>query len=241
LLGALLGCGARTAVLDTETETVPTDASAPHDASPPAANDATAPESAAPDVEDVSVAEASPSPDVAPPPPGCPTRVRVFVTSSTVSGDLGGVMGADALCLKSARSQGIGDMWTAWLSDSIRPASTRVVATSGGYVLLDGTVVAHDFQTLVSGRLDHAIDRTEANVPVTDGNTEVWTGYDVTGGMTSPGFCSSASGGDWSSTDHGAPTPLVGHLDAVDPMWSAAYLQFCDRTNVRLYCFETCF
>jgi hypothetical protein len=154
-------------------------------------------------------------------------------------GNLGGVRGADGYCRDAASAQGLGGHWRAWLSDSTRSASRRVYDAPGGFVLLDGTMVASSLGALLSGFLGHAIDLTELNAPVTDGNTEVWTGTDVGGGMGG-GFCTDPSGNDWSSSDMNAPTPLVGHLDAVDATWTAVYLQFCNRTNVRLYCFEVC-
>jgi hypothetical protein len=183
------------------------------------------------------------------PPVGCGTGVsRVFVTSTLYSGDLGGVAGADADCLASASAQGLGGAWRAWLSDSHTAATAHIYSSPGGYVLLDGTLVASSFDALVSGSLAHAIDLTELNASPPDGYTEVWTGIDVTGGLSNGGYCGSGygygygygSGTDWSLDSSSAPTPLVGHLDAADSTWTAAYEQFCDHTTVRLYCFESC-
>jgi hypothetical protein len=165
-------------------------------------------------------------------------RARVFVTQTTYGPDFGGAGGANQRCQSSADARGLGGTWRAWLSDSGKSAAQRIYHATGAYVMLDGTVVASSFAALTSGSLAHAIDRSEANVRVNDGNTEVWTGFDVLGSVGN-GFCSGTSG-DWSSSSSSAPTPIVGHLDATDATWSAAYLQVCDRTNVRLYCFETC-
>jgi hypothetical protein len=105
--------------------------------------------------------------------------------------------------------------------------------------LLDGTVVASSFTALTSGTLAHAIDVTEIDAPPPDGYTEVWTGIDVTGGMGNDGFCNGGSG-DWTSSTSTTSLPLVGHWNAADSTWTAAYLQYCNRTTERLYCFETC-
>ncbi len=175
------------------------------------------------------------------PPSACSVgKARVFLTSSLYDGDFGGVSGADSVCGARAAAQGLGGQWRAWLSDSATPASSHIYASAGPYVLLDGTVVAPNFAALVSGSLSHPISLTELAAPISDGQTEVWTDIDVTGQLGNGGFCTSSSGNDWSSADSGAPTPLVGHSNASDSTWSAAYLQFCDRTNVRLYCFEAC-
>jgi hypothetical protein len=213
---ALAGCGARSDLLETETLAIGLDAAVHDEAGSPI--------------------DSSSRVDVA-----CSVqRARVFVTSALFTPNFGGVSGADAHCLASASAQGLGGRWRAWLSDTTVPASAHVYPAAGGYVLLDGTVVAESFGALLSGTLAHAIDLTELNAPITDGNTEVWTGIDVTGAATSAGFCADDRGDDWSSSDVNAPTPLVGHENASDVTWSAAYLQFCNRTNVRLYCFEVC-
>ena len=128
------------------------------------------------------------------------------------------------------------------LSDSNPAAPNHIYASAGGYVLLDGTVVASSYNALLSGSLEHAIDLTELGAPISDSFTEVWTGTDVTGALegSGNGYCGDGYGDDWSSNDSSAPTPIVGHSDATDATWTAAYLQFCDRTDVRLYCFEVC-
>ena len=179
--------------------------------------------------------------DAAPPPPACSVRrARVFVTAAMYDANFGGVRGADADCTASANAERLGGRWRAWLSDTNQEAPARIYAAPEGYVLLDGTLVAKNLSALGSGSLAHAIDRTELNAPVSDGNTEVWTGIDVRNGAGSPGYCSDGAGNDWSSNRANAPTPFVGHEDATDDTWTAAYLQFCNRTNVRLYCFEVC-
>jgi hypothetical protein len=168
-------------------------------------------------------------------------NARVFVTSAQQAngGDLGGTPGADATCASAATAAGLGGTWNAWLSDSRSPATSRVYHASGAYTLVDGTtVVAASYAALVSGTLAHAIDFTEKGALVNDGQTEVWTGFDLAGGLS--GYCTQ-SGKDWASmAASNTGTPMVGHLDATDPTWTYAYLQTCDRTNVRLYCFERC-
>jgi hypothetical protein len=173
---------------------------------------------------------------------GCAAgNARVFVTSAQQSngGDLGGTPGADATCNAAATAAGLGGTWNAWLSDSHAAATSHVYHASGAYTLVDGaTVVAASYAALVSGTLAHAIDVTETGAPVTDGQTEVWTGFNLAGGAS--GYCTQ-SGKDWASmAASNSGTPMVGHLDATDPTWTYAYLQTCDRTNVRLYCFERC-
>jgi hypothetical protein len=168
-------------------------------------------------------------------------NARVFVTSAQQSsgGDLGGTPGADATCNAAATAAGLGGTWNAWLSDSHAAATNRVYHANGSYTLVDGaTVVAISYAALVSGTLAHAIDVTEKGAVVSDGQTEVWTGFALAGGVS--GYCSQ-TGKDWASmAASNSGTPMVGHLDATDATWTYAYFQTCDRTNVRLYCFERC-
>jgi hypothetical protein len=209
----------------------------------PTASQPDAGKDAAGSVDAAGSADSGAKVDATPPPPpsACSLgHARVFVTSTMYDGTLGGVSGADSACLTRATAGGLGGQWRAWLSDTSMPAVGHIDPSKGSYELVDGTTVATSFNALTSGSLSHAIDLSETGALVTDGNTEVWTGMDVTNGLGNGGFCTDPGGHDWSSNTTSAPTPLVGHLDATDSTWSAAYLQVCNRTNVRLYCFETC-
>ena len=97
-----------------------------------------------------------------------------------------------------------------------------------------------ELERLVAARTStqQAAYRAEIILRVADGQTEVWTGTDLAGGVS--GYCTQ-SGKDWGSMAATNPgTPMVGHLDVTNATWTDAYLQTCDRTNVRLYCFERC-
>jgi hypothetical protein len=178
------------------------------------------------------------------PPSACASGgARVFVTSSSFIANLGGIAGADQSCTGAAAAAGIGGTWNAWLSDSTTSALNHIYKVPGpaGYVLMNGTTIAPTWSALVSKitPLLHPINITEKNALVSDGQTEVWTGTDLAG-SSPPGFCRVFGQGDWTSISVSARTPYVGHLDATDATWSDAYAQSCDRTNVRLYCFERC-
>jgi hypothetical protein len=167
---------------------------------------------------------------------------RVFVTSAlqTNGGNLGGVTGADQTCKSAATTAGLGGTWNAWLTDSSTIAYNRIYKATGAYYLVDGaTIVAPNYNSLISGNLAHAIDVSEKGAVIADGQTEVWTGTDLSG-LPSIGFCT-VGGKDWSSqAASNMGTPMVGHLDQSNSTWTDAYYQTCDRTNVRLYCFERC-
>jgi hypothetical protein len=112
---------------------------------------------------------------------------RVFVTSTTSSGDLGGLAGADATCQQLADGEGLGGTWIAWLSIAGVDAISRLVG-NGPFVRADNSAtIAEDRAQLTSGTLFNEIERTESGdiVPGT-----AWTGTDPDGTAADSGnFC----------------------------------------------------
>ena len=66
-----------------------------------------------------------------------PAPKRVFVTSTTYKGNLGGLAGADAKCQTRANAASLGGTWKAWLSDSTTSAASRLTQSVSGYILLN--------------------------------------------------------------------------------------------------------
>jgi hypothetical protein len=204
----------KSAVLDAQVVTPPsneTDASA---VEPP------------PPIVDASVDVSPPTP----PAPPSPLTKRVFVSSTSSNANLGGATGADARCQNLAQAAGLGGMFRAWLSVSGSSPSTRFTKAVVPYRLLDGTVVADDWNDLTDGTLKHAIDRDEKNALVVA--AEVWTGTRTNGTLEAEGCL------DFSTGDVFAPVASQGITDRAGTQWTAAYLQFCNRTSPRIYCFE---
>jgi len=159
---------------------------------------------------------------------------RVFVSSSSpaATGAFGGLAAADAFCQSAANTKQLGGSWKAWLSTSSTSASSRLLHATVPYRLLDGATVAANWVGLTSGGLSHAINVTEAGVVLPSGTIlEVWTGT-TTAGAYSGDTCNGWT--DGSAT----PTAEVGLTSESGAGWTAKYRQFCDRTNIRLYCFE---
>jgi hypothetical protein len=73
--------------------------------------------------------------DVAPTP--TPTRGRVFVTSTTYSGALGGPTGADAACDVRAAAAGLTGVFRAWLSEGTAGAYDRAPDSGPWYTTGD--------------------------------------------------------------------------------------------------------
>ena len=69
-------------------------------------------------------------------------------------------------------------------------------------------------------------------VGTTHTNDEVWTG-------TTPfGSYEGSSCANWTNGSGSMPYAAVGNSGHTAGSWSDVFDQFCDRTNVRLYCFE---
>ena len=157
----------------------------------------------------------------------------VFVSSAERDGlTLGGVTGADALCQTLAVNAGLPGTFMAWLSDDTSSPSTRFTRSPYNYVLVDGTIVADDWDDLTDGELTNRISLDENGVFV---NRFVTTATNVNGSSSIPN-CS-----NWTtnSSDPGAAAK-VGHTiqDSGGPQW------WTQRGNLRcsgfrpIYCFQ---
>jgi hypothetical protein len=160
------------------------------------------------------------------------SRTRtVFATSTSYTGDLGGLTGADEKCNERAQAAGLSGYYRAWLSDSTEGVQDRLFASSMPYVLTTGTKVGDGFSDLIDNSLDHSIDRDENGDSVVNedsGNGNVWTG---TGQNAIPNGNQCT---DWTSTEGNGHT---GRTNRNNDDWSSSDNMGCD-TERRLYCFE---
>lgn len=153
---------------------------------------------------------------------------RVFLSSTTSSGDLGGLDGADATCQQLADAEGLGGRWIAWLSDEDHDAIDRL-AGNGPFVLVGSNeIIAADKSELTSGMLQNPINRSESGA-LTPGAT--WTGTDADGTRGS-NFCDG-----WTNATNSF-AGQTGAADQTDSNWTDANQVFCNLDAVRLYCFE---
>src|ERR1043165_2711354 len=111
----------------------------------------------------------------------------VFVTSTLQNGNLGGLAGADAVCQARAVAGGLLGKYTAWLSDSTRSVSTRMIHSSAPYQLPvlgagGGEIVANNWADLTDGTIAFAITRTESGAAVAA--NFAWTGSNANGSGT---------------------------------------------------------
>lgn len=160
---------------------------------------------------------------------------RVFITSTTYTGNLGGLAGADALCQSSASAASLGGNWKAWLSTSSDAAADRLEQFSGPYLNLDGSLVANGWSDLTDGTLVHHIRNTEWGTSppaVYSGYAGAWSNT-FADGSADVNDCS-----EWTSSSSSLYSLMgLSYVDAVPNEWSRWTGVYCD-TPLSLYCFE---
>lgn len=168
----------------------------------------------------------------------------VFTTSKQYRGGLlGGVEGADAICMELASQAGLAGEFKAWLSQLDTSAADRLTHSTKPYILVDGTKVADSWNALLQFDLQHAIDRDEFGATLAlDGTDAVWTSTRIDGQAFpwTPGGtptenprldCTS-----WSSLDGGVG--MLGSWTATEAAWTATSSGIPCSESARLYCFE---
>jgi len=150
-------------------------------------------------------------------------QALVFTTSQTYTGALGGLSGADAKCQSLATQANLPGTYKAWLSDATGTPVTRFTHSTVPYTLVDGTVVASDWNALVSGTLQHAIDKSESGgtpgkdnsgLSLPSGVTLVWTSTKYDGTLVPNTTCV-----NWTSSSSSDPSEW-GRDDATNVDWS---------------------
>lgn len=152
---------------------------------------------------------------------------KVFVTSTTYDGNLGGLSGADAKCQAQAEIAGLAHSanFKAWLSDGSTDAISRLTGT-GPWVRLDGIKVADNKTDLTNGAIFTSISMDELGNYV---STMVWTGTNAVG-TKEANTCNS-----WA--DNSATQGSLGDTSGAYPYWTARSNASCASTWP-LYCFE---
>lgn len=167
---------------------------------------------------------------------------RVFVTSTTSNGNMGGLSGADTICQNRAGAAGLDGTWKAWLSDSTTSAASRLSHANIPYKTLDGKTIANNWADLTDGSLQNLVTRTQKNTNYYSG---VWTGTNADGSVTaSTGQANHCS--NWtsdSSTDYELFIGAAGN-NQTSYYWTRVDINLfpvsffgCNNSNA-LYCFE---
>lgn len=154
---------------------------------------------------------------------------RVFVSSDSFNGDLGGLAGADQACQSRAAAANLGGTWRAWLSTSNSSAGDRLAHSELPYATLDGKVVAANWSDLTDGTLLHPIAADEYGAPVA--NAQVWTAT-FAGGTYTGDSCA-----DFTSAVSFGPA-VVGNTSRTDSGWTVSNTASCGNSAMHLYCFQ---
>lgn len=154
---------------------------------------------------------------------------RVFLTSTSYVGNLGGLAGADLKCQQSADKSSLGGVWKAWLSDDTTSATSRMSKTNAFYNRIDKVLVAQGWNDLVDGSLLSPINVTEKNA--TMNVSWVWTNSTATGEIRQ---ATGNSCDNWSANGSGGST---GDSSRVDTGWSDFGASACYISRP-LYCIE---
>jgi hypothetical protein len=156
----------------------------------------------------------------------------VFVTSTTTTGNTGGLTGADAICQQRANVAGLTGTFKAWLSGGGVAAKNRITQSPLPYALTNGTKVADNYADLIDGTLDAPISVTELGTSVF---VYVYTGTTATGDASANDCL------DWTSTlaTGGGSYFMQGYTGFADGMWTnIGSVNGCGLVQNHLYCFE---
>ena len=110
---------------------------------------------------------------------------KIFLSSVTYTGSLGGLAGADEKCQTLAQNAGLPGTFKAWLSDSVTAAKDRLTHAIAPYKRVDGATVASNWDDIVDGALTNPIYLTETGTLMGAG-TSVWTNTDQDGSIHDP-------------------------------------------------------
>ena len=160
-----------------------------------------------------------------------------FATSTTHSGDLGGLAGADMICNTLAQNAGLPGTYMAWLSTAVDSPSTRFTQSAVPYMLADGNKVADDWADLIDGSLDFAVARDETGSATLDTAASCGGSMRLARtGTTEMGTMGVSTCLDYSSampSDNG----LVGRSASNMSQWSNCGEVACD-VLMPIYCFQ---
>lgn len=167
---------------------------------------------------------------------GCQACARdsiIFLSSEVYQGfAIGGLIAADLRCRSLAAKAGLPrfETYRAWLSTPTMSAAQRLLHSRGRYVLVNGLVVAADWDALTTQPLLHPIMVDEFSQTH---DMVAWTGT-LASGDAAPGldFC-----GDWDDDSGKTHFGGTGLTAMTDPTWSFFEDALCGF-ELHLYCVE---
>ena len=157
-----------------------------------------------------------------------PATLRMFVSSSSHNGNLGGVAGADTICQNLADTATLGGTWMALLSDGATHARDRL--NTDAYIYNLNGKLLFDRNQIWSGDTNFFAVQYDENVGSV--NAEVWTGTRPNGNRYGD-HCSSWTVG----TGFPNTGTAGGSNDDVFNIWIDGPTGQCDELK-RIYCLE---
>ena len=151
------------------------------------------------------------------------------MTSTTHSGNLGGLSGADAICATRAAAGGLTGTFQAWISDGVDSPSSRVAKFGTRYVTTGGQVIASNWEDLTDGSINAGgiqLDETGSDVGA---GKFVWANVlQLAGIPAGPNHCAG-----WTSDSGTGQTGLTG---AAASTWTNTASTSDCSTTLHLYC-----
>lgn len=166
--------------------------------------------------------------------PVIPSAKKVFVSSTTYKGNLGGVAGADAKCAARATAGGLTGTFKAWIADTTAGSAPaiRFTQSTGPYELINGARIADNWGDLVDGTLQAKITLTELGTSYLGLSVSTNVKFDGTVNVTTGGNACN----NWSSNV--GMTCVMGYTGFQTGQWTDhAAAATCNAFNP-LYCFE---
>ncbi len=150
---------------------------------------------------------------------------RVFTTRSTYTGNLEGLVGADAKCNSEAAFVGLTGYWKAIISDFNTHASSRLNIL-GHIFTMDYRRVAISKTDLFDGSISTPINRDQGNVATTPSNILIWTATNGNGLKDAASTADTCN--NWTSTVGGVES---GRNDENGINWIAIYSTMVGGAN----------
>ncbi len=158
---------------------------------------------------------------------------RVFISSTTYNGNLGGLSGADTKCQTLADNASLGGTWKAWLSSTTVSAASRLTHSLDPYLLINQTTkIADDWTDLTDGVLGAPINLSQINTTI---NSNVWTNTNIAGNILNTGGTTTCTSFTSNASNRTSRVGKNANFDTND--WTNFTSSACN-SSLRLYCFE---
>jgi hypothetical protein len=157
--------------------------------------------------------------------------LRIFVTSQSYTGNLGGIIGANSLCATAATNAGLVKTYKALLSAPGNFAKNRLTTDASIYTVSSTGPrrVADSLNALFNTNIIDLKAEIRYDEFTAFTTNTAWTGTDAYGEVGTTGNCSS-----WTSSS-GADLGTVGDSTATSASWTEFQQDNCNQSH-SLYC-----